>query len=163
MRWLADFKIATNNLKATRVRTALTILGIVIGVMSVTVVFALGEGAKNMVQSQIQTLGDNMITVRPGKASRDSNNQIKTIIFLAALGVSHQRDLQTRSPPLALPPYMVTGSVLQVTNKAKALLLALQVRNQLDLLYVPGVSADSPRSTVVWATILQSPCSARRC
>lgn len=117
LRWLVDLKIAINNLKATRTRTALTITGIVIGVASVTVVLALAEGAKNMVRDQINRLGEEVITVRPGKTTRDSMGNILNYNFLAALSSSTltERDLlttaQTEGVKAAAPLMMVTGSI----------------------------------------------------
>ncbi|MGH7196976.1 MAG: ABC transporter permease [Candidatus Saccharimonadales bacterium] len=117
LRWLGDIKIAINSLKATKVRTALTILGIVIGVASVTVVLSLGEGAKNTIRGQIKQLGDNILTIRPGKATRDAFGNILNYNFLAALGSSTitERDLntvaQTEGIASAAPFMLVTGSV----------------------------------------------------
>jgi putative ABC transport system permease protein len=61
-----QFRIATANLRANRARTLLTTLGIVIGVASITLVLALGEGAKQAVTQQVQRLGGNVIIVKPG-------------------------------------------------------------------------------------------------
>ncbi len=51
-----------------KVRTSLTILGIVIGIGSVIAMVAIGEGAQNSVQSNIQSIGSNLVMVQPGFA-----------------------------------------------------------------------------------------------
>ncbi len=56
-------------LGANRVRSSLTVLGIVIGISSVIAMISLGAGASNSIQSSIQSLGSNLILVTPG-ASR---------------------------------------------------------------------------------------------
>ena len=160
MRVLVDFKIALTNLKATKVRTALTILGIVIGVASVTVVLALGEGAKNMLRGQVQSLGENMLTVRPGKAYRDTNGRVTNYNFLAALSASTltERDLKTvaETPGVAAaaPLMLVTGSVSNTDHKTghgTIVATTPEASQVLDLQVRVGdfITQASPRGTVV--------------
>jgi putative ABC transport system permease protein len=117
MRWLVDLKIAITNLRATKVRTALTILGIVIGVASVTAVIALGEGAKNMVRGQISQLGNDIVTVRPGKIALDEANSVFSSGVLPTFSSStlteHDLDTITKVDGVAhAAPFMfVTGSI----------------------------------------------------
>ncbi|HTR96942.1 MAG TPA: ABC transporter permease [Candidatus Acidoferrales bacterium] len=53
-------------LTRNRMRSALTVLGIVIGVAAVIATLAIGQGARAAVQAQINNLGANVITVMPG-------------------------------------------------------------------------------------------------
>lgn len=53
-------------LSANKVRSGLTILGIVIGIASVIAMVSIGTGASNSIQSNIQSLGSNLIQVTPG-------------------------------------------------------------------------------------------------
>lgn len=160
MRFLADFKIAVTNLRATRLRTLLTILGIVIGVASVTVVFALGEGAKNMVRSQVQQLGEDMLTVRPGKAQRDANGVVTSYNFLAALSASTltERDLRTAAETpgvtAAAPLMLLTGSISNLEDKTSQGTIAATNEHADDVLGLgmrvgDFITADTPRNTVV--------------
>jgi putative ABC transport system permease protein len=55
-------------LSANKVRSALTILGIVIGISSVIAMVSIGQGAQGSVQSRIQSLGANLVQVLPGAA-----------------------------------------------------------------------------------------------
>lgn len=118
MRFLVNLKIAIADLRATRVRTALTILGIVIGVASVTAILALGEGAKSMVRSQITTLGDDVVTVRPGKVVFDAADSLFTTGVLPTFSASTitEQDLNTvRQTPgvgSAAPFMFITGSIV---------------------------------------------------
>lgn len=61
--------IAWQGLLANRLRTGLTVLGIVIGIGSVITLLAVGKGAQVQAQKQIQSLGVNLITIRPGSAN----------------------------------------------------------------------------------------------
>jgi len=53
-------------LSANKVRSGLTMLGIVIGIGSVIAMLAIGQGAQNSIQSSIQSIGSNLIIVSPG-------------------------------------------------------------------------------------------------
>jgi putative ABC transport system permease protein len=70
MIFLTNVRIALDALKASRTRTYLTMLGIIIGVATVTFILALGQGLKQSVSSQVKTLSNNLIVVRPGSAAR---------------------------------------------------------------------------------------------
>ncbi len=59
-------RIALASLAQRKTRTALTMLGVIIGVGAVIVMVAIGEGAKQSVSSQIKGLGTNLLMVRPG-------------------------------------------------------------------------------------------------
>lgn len=60
-------KMAINSLRSNKVRTFLTLLGIIIGVTSVTTIIGLGEGVKQQVNQQISDLGSDLITIVPGR------------------------------------------------------------------------------------------------
>jgi len=59
-------KVASQNIVKNKMRTLLTMLGIVIGVGAVIVMVAVGNGAQTMIQKQISSLGTNLIIVMPG-------------------------------------------------------------------------------------------------
>jgi putative ABC transport system permease protein len=60
------FKVAAQSIGKNKLRTLLTMLGIVIGVGAVIVMVAIGNGAQTAVQKQISSLGTNLIIVMPG-------------------------------------------------------------------------------------------------
>jgi putative ABC transport system permease protein len=62
-----NFTTAISSIKTSRWRSFLTMLGIVIGISSVITVVSLGEGLKHQIIGQINQLGSDVITVRPGK------------------------------------------------------------------------------------------------
>src|SRR4051812_13964686 len=53
-------------LTANKVRTALTMLGIIIGISSVIAMVSIGQGAQASIQNSIQSIGSNLIIVSPG-------------------------------------------------------------------------------------------------
>ena len=66
MNLAASFRIALNALRLNKMRSMLTMLGIIIGVAAVITMIAVGGGVRERVQSQIQSLGSNLIIVLPG-------------------------------------------------------------------------------------------------
>jgi putative ABC transport system permease protein len=62
-------RLALSRIGAGRLRAALTMLGIVIGVASVVALVSVGEGATSGVTAQLQGLGTNLLTVNPGAAT----------------------------------------------------------------------------------------------
>lgn len=60
------FKQGFKSLRANKLRTALSTLGILIGVAAVMAMLALGKGAKQNIQQQLSTLGSNLLMLRPG-------------------------------------------------------------------------------------------------
>jgi putative ABC transport system permease protein len=64
----ASVKVALRSLRAHRLRSALTMLGIIIGVAAVVVMVAVGSGARDRIAAQIRSLGANLISINPGSA-----------------------------------------------------------------------------------------------
>lgn len=64
-------KIALKAMVRNKMRTFLTMLGIIIGVASVIVMLAIGQGSKKSIQNQISSMGSNMIFVRPNSDMRE--------------------------------------------------------------------------------------------
>ncbi|BEH14757.1 MacB family efflux pump subunit [Marinobacter shengliensis] len=64
--WQEALKSAVRSLRSNLFRTALTLLGIVIGVASVITMLAIGEGARKDVVDRISTMGSDLLLIRPG-------------------------------------------------------------------------------------------------
>lgn len=67
MKLRRTIKIASTGLRTHRTRSFLTILGIVIGIAAIILTMSIGQGAQNLVLSQIQGLGSRTIVVIPGR------------------------------------------------------------------------------------------------
>ncbi len=61
------FKIAVRAIAANKLRSFLTMLGIIIGVASVIAMLAIGQGSKQSIQKNIAEMGSNMIMIQPGQ------------------------------------------------------------------------------------------------
>ena len=63
------FRTALSSIGANKLRAGLTLLGIVIGVAAVISLMAIGRGAQEAVTSNIESLGTNLLFVRPGETT----------------------------------------------------------------------------------------------
>jgi putative ABC transport system permease protein len=70
MSYLESIRIALRALRANPLRSALTMLGIIIGVAAVITMVAVGEGAHARIAQQIRTLGANLLMIVPGAAQK---------------------------------------------------------------------------------------------
>jgi putative ABC transport system permease protein len=68
-------KLAWSSILKNKMRTLLTMLGIVIGVGAVIVMVAVGHGAQSQIESQINSLGTNLILVTPGSSQQGGVSQ----------------------------------------------------------------------------------------
>lgn len=67
MNFINLFKIALRAIAANKLRSFLTMLGIIIGVASVIAMLAIGQGSKQSIQKNISEMGSNMIMIQPGQ------------------------------------------------------------------------------------------------
>ena len=68
-------KVASQSIVKNKMRTLLTMLGIIIGVGAVIVMVAVGMGARSQIRDQINNLGTNMLVVAPGFSNTGGVNQ----------------------------------------------------------------------------------------
>ena len=64
----STLKIALNSLKVNKMRSALTSLGIIIGVAAVIIMLAIGSGTRKQVETEIDAMGSNLLTIRSATA-----------------------------------------------------------------------------------------------
>src|SRR5690606_38475990 len=82
--WLPDLaeavKMALHSLRANLFRSALTLLGVVIGVAAVVTMLGIGNGSKQEILERIQAMGSNLLLVRPGAPGRRPSGDIATLV-----------------------------------------------------------------------------------
>jgi putative ABC transport system permease protein len=96
---LSNVRIALRVLRTHRLRSALTMLGIVIGVAAVVAMNAIGSGASELIAARIRSLGANLISINPGSALMTSVRLSKGAPHLPAVGqvqtVGQASDIQS--------------------------------------------------------------------
>lgn len=113
------FKTATRSLTHGKMRSALTMLGIIIGIASVIILMSIGQSAQNLILNQVQGIGSNLIFVVPGGSPNG-----KFAAPAAAQGIVittlQQRDVDAleRDPSIAsvLPENRGQGNVVYGSN-----------------------------------------------
>ena len=96
------FRMAVLAMAAHRLRTFLTMLGIIIGIASVVSVVALGDAAKRKVLADISTLGTNTIEIFPGKDLGDiRSSKIKTLVIADARALQQQPYIDGVTPTVS--------------------------------------------------------------
>jgi ABC-type antimicrobial peptide transport system permease subunit len=88
-----NIRMAIESLRSSKMRSLLTMLGIIIGVVSVVTAVSLGQGVKQELAGQISQSGKDLVTIRPGRIiKRDARGKISGYNYLAALGTSSLSD-----------------------------------------------------------------------
>jgi len=72
MTWLDTISTGIEAIRTHRLRSGLTMLGILIGIAAVILTVGLGEGAQQQVKSQINALGTNLLIISPGSSTSSS-------------------------------------------------------------------------------------------
>ena len=72
MTWGETFRTALEAIRSRRMRSSLTMLGILIGIAAVMLTVGLGQGAQAQVRNQINQLGSNLLIVSPGSTTTSS-------------------------------------------------------------------------------------------
>src|ERR1700750_1681030 len=75
MTWRDALRTATEAVRTHRLRSALTTLGILIGITAVVLTVGIGNGAKAKVQDQINELGTNILVVSPGSSTSSTGTR----------------------------------------------------------------------------------------
>jgi putative ABC transport system permease protein len=114
MNLLESTRIALRSLSANKLRSALTMLGIIIGVAAVIALMGIGRGAQAAIDSQINSMGTNLLFVSPGSTSqagvRTAQGSAETLTYEDALALADPQ----QAPALAAvaPQVQAFGQVV---------------------------------------------------
>jgi putative ABC transport system permease protein len=115
MTWLAGIRIALRALRVNKMRSILTMLGIIIGVGAVITMIAIGSGAQAQIEEQIKALGTNLIIVLPGSVTsggvRMGSGSRSSLTEDDALAIQRElADVQAAAPTLRGTGQIVFGN-----------------------------------------------------
>ena len=98
-----SFKMSVQAIKAHKMRSFLTMLGIIIGIASVISVVALGRGSQEKILKDINAIGTNTISVYPGKGYGDRrSSRIKTLTVADANSLKEQPYVDSVTPGVGM-------------------------------------------------------------
>jgi putative ABC transport system permease protein len=114
-KWLEPFTSAWVGLATHKLRSSLTILGIVIGVAAVISLMSIGKGAEADILSRIGSLGSDLITIRPGASFgaggvRGGAGSAASLTTEDAMAISEIPDVSTVAPSYNRNLQLVAGS-----------------------------------------------------
>ena len=90
MQFTENIQMAVKNLNANRLRSLLTMLGIIIGNASVIAMVSIGEGAKQFTQDQLESFGPNQLTIFAGGEDLSPNDDVAEITLSDANEIADQ-------------------------------------------------------------------------
>lgn len=110
-------------LTVNKVRTGLTMLGIVIGIASVIAMVSVGQGASGQIQERIKSLGSNLITVSPGFAggfsggAREGRGSATTLTLEDAEAIAEKVSSVTAVAPQLTGRYQIVQKKLNTNTQ----------------------------------------------
>jgi putative ABC transport system permease protein len=107
-------RLATQSIRKNKMRAALTMLGIIIGVAAVLVMVAVGYGARARIRSQINNLGTNMIVITPGASAAGGVSQGAQAF--ATLTVKDVDAIRQQSQSIAAVSPVIVGRSQVIAN-----------------------------------------------
>ncbi len=121
MKFAETVRFALHGLSANKMRSALTTLGILIGVGSVILLVAVGNGSSKQIQANIESLGTNTLTVFSGAFGRGASSASGTQIQSTALTLSAAEGLANKSAaPDVYSVSPITSSTATLTYGASS-------------------------------------------
>lgn len=132
------FKMALSSIWSNKVRSFLTMLGIIIGISSVIILVSIGEGTKKEVQSQIEGLGTNLITTNiVGKKSKaltlediESLKNKDSIKYVAPVSTQNQINVKAGTKALETT---IEGTTKEYSNVSKTNVSKGRFLNERDI------------------------------
>jgi putative ABC transport system permease protein len=113
-------RLALARLSSSRLRAALTMLGVIIGVASVIALVAVGEGATAGVTSRLQGLGTNLLTVIPGAqqtgATRGAGGSATTLTLDDVRAIVNLQYVGAAAPELTAQKLVIAGTQNTTTS-----------------------------------------------
>ncbi|KKQ93398.1 MAG: hypothetical protein UT66_C0050G0010 [candidate division CPR2 bacterium GW2011_GWC1_39_9] len=106
-----SIKIAITNIWAAKMRSFLTMLGVIIGVSSVVVLVSIGDGAKRAVEKQVGSLGANLLIIQPGRIEAGKSINVASTISSSVLNVKDLEDVKNTEHVTSVSPMMMVGGV----------------------------------------------------
>jgi putative ABC transport system permease protein len=137
---LQNILMALESIRHAKLRSFLTMLGIIIGVSSVVTVIALGAGVKASIADQVSGFGANLIQVTPGRAFGGEEGEASSFNFTAALGSSTLTEqdveiIQEAPNVKTVAPFMFLSGVPRTGEKtASSALIAATTPPMVDIL-----------------------------
>ncbi len=101
------FKVSINAVANNKMRSFLSMLGIIIGVAAVIIMMSIGQGSKESIRKELSTMGTNLLTIRPGADRRGGVRQDPSA--MQTLMADYQRILDEKKFVSYVSPEVTSG------------------------------------------------------
>ncbi|MFN8622138.1 MAG: ABC transporter permease [Chloroflexota bacterium] len=112
--------LAFSRLQTSRMRTALTMLGVIIGVASVVALVSVGQGSTSNITSRLSSLGTNLLTINPGSSSsagtRGAAGSSETLTLADATALRSVSSLAGVAPEISTSALVISGASNTTTS-----------------------------------------------
>jgi putative ABC transport system permease protein len=109
MNFSAIVKMSLVSLKANKVRSFLTVLGIIIGISSVIIIISVGAGAQSLILNQIEKTGSNLVGILPGAADDEGPPASVFGIQVTTLKYEDAKEILRRVPEVTKIASFIQG------------------------------------------------------
>ncbi len=158
------FKLAFTSLRANKLRSALTTLGIIIGVFSVILLVSLGTGLQSYITDQISGLGSNLLFVVPGNVSGgprdpgDSANKLKlsdaTILEARLKSIAYVSPLIGKQTTVKYENKSIEGT--QIYGVAANYQSIIKVDLEKGVFFTPSQDKNGSKVAVIGKTVVNT-------
>ena len=135
MRFLRYFPVALDSIRAHKLRSSLTMLGIIIGVAAVLSTIGIGRGASAQITAQVASQGTNLLTINPGAnffGGVAGSGSVRTLTIGDAVALAdktYHPDLGAIAPTYSANAQLVVGSNNSNSQVVGTVAAYLSVRN----------------------------------
>jgi len=137
---LENIKLALQAVWSKKVRSFLTMLGVIIGVFSIVVLIGIGQGLKNEVKDQIESIGSNLLFIIPGKINGGS---LPTgLVGSSSLTLEDVSDIEQRPAIDSVTPISIVSQPVSRDNRPAPGALTFGTTPNIETNFLKGVETD---------------------
>jgi putative ABC transport system permease protein len=119
MNWVVSLEVAFRALAANKMRSGLTMLGIIIGISAVIILVSVGQGVQTMVAEQMQAVGSSVLFIMPGELEESSSSMKSNFLRSANTSTLTLSDVRAVADPANVralkavaPEFVGSGTVI---------------------------------------------------
>ena len=110
------FKVSLNAVANNKMRSFLSMLGIIIGVAAVIIMMSIGQGSKESIRQELSTMGTNLLTIRPGADMRGGVRQDPSAMQTLKIGDYQRIVAEKKFVSYVSPEVTASGQVIYVNS-----------------------------------------------
>ncbi|MFH1207828.1 MAG: ABC transporter permease [Patescibacteria group bacterium] len=111
-----NIKLALQSVWSKKIRSLLTMLGVIIGVFAIVILIGLGEGLKQDLKKEVESIGANLLIILPGKVS--SGSMPTGMVGSTTLTTDDVRSIETREHIRTVTPIMILAQPVSYNGQA---------------------------------------------